>query len=80
VPRLKRLKGPEVVALLRRFGFEAVSSRGSHVKLRRIWQGENQTLTLPNHSELDLGTLKAVFRQACRYLPPDELKKYFYSE
>jgi predicted RNA binding protein YcfA (HicA-like mRNA interferase family) len=80
VPRLKRLKGPEVIAVLQRFGFAVVSSRGSHVTLKRIWQGEDQTLTIPNHPELDSGTLKAIFRQACRYIPPDELKKSFYSE
>jgi predicted RNA binding protein YcfA (HicA-like mRNA interferase family) len=40
-PKLKRLSGAEVVAILRTFGFEVHSQRGSHVKLRRIVSGGN---------------------------------------
>jgi len=39
-----------------------------------------QTLTIPNHPELDKGTLKAIYRQALRYIPENELKIHFYSE
>jgi HicA toxin of bacterial toxin-antitoxin, len=55
--------------------------RGSHVKLRRILSdGAKQTLTIPAHSELDKGTLKAIYKQALRYVPEDELQPHFYSE
>lgn len=55
-PKLKRLSGSEVVAILRSFGFELHSQKGSHVKLRRIVSGgEKQALTIPLHSELDAG-------------------------
>lgn len=65
--------------ILSRFGFEVISQRGSHVKLRRIASdGVKQTLTIPLHEELDKGTLKAIFRQALRYIPENELKPYFY--
>ncbi|MGD1158515.1 MAG: type II toxin-antitoxin system HicA family toxin [Terriglobia bacterium] len=39
MPRLRRLSGSDVVAILRKFGFEIVSQRGSHIKLRRIGIG-----------------------------------------
>lgn len=39
--------------------------------------GERQTLTIPNHSELDTGTLRAVIRQASRYIALDELLRHF---
>ncbi|MDP2675430.1 MAG: type II toxin-antitoxin system HicA family toxin [Dehalococcoidia bacterium] len=34
-PKLRRLSGKEVIAILKRSGFDVHSQRGSHVKLRR---------------------------------------------
>ncbi|MFY9813698.1 MAG: type II toxin-antitoxin system HicA family toxin [Dehalococcoidales bacterium] len=80
-PKLKRLSGSEVVDILKTFGFQTFSQRGSHVKLRRLsLDNEKQTLTIPLYHELDIGTLKAIIRQATRYIPEIELKKYFYSD
>ena len=79
MPKLRVLSGKEVVKILSKFGFEVISQRGSHVKLRRILpDGTKQTLTVPLHEELDKGTLKAIIRQASRYIPEEELKQYFY--
>jgi predicted RNA binding protein YcfA (HicA-like mRNA interferase family) len=81
LPRLKRLSGPEVVSILRKFGFEIISQRGSHIKLRRTGPaGQKKTLTIPNHSELDTGTCRAIVRQASRYVPTAELAAFFYTE
>jgi len=78
--KLKVLSGKEVVKIFSKFGFEIISQRGSHVKLRRILSdGTKQTLTIPLHNELDKGTLRAIFRQALRYIPEKELKSYFYT-
>ncbi len=80
-PKLKRLSGKEVIAILTNFGFAVISQRGSHVKLRRNpTLLEKQTLTIPNHKEIDIGTLHAIIRQANRYINEEELKKEFYSE
>ncbi len=76
--RLRRLSGPEVIAILGRFGFEPVSQRGSHVKLVRVTaEGSRQVLTVPNHRELDTGTCRAILRQAARFVPEDELLPFF---
>ncbi|MEW5897543.1 MAG: type II toxin-antitoxin system HicA family toxin, partial [Nanoarchaeota archaeon] len=49
-PKLKRLSGKEVLAVLSKFGFSIHSQRGSHVKLRRISpSGERQSLTILVH-------------------------------
>jgi predicted RNA binding protein YcfA (HicA-like mRNA interferase family) len=57
MPRLKVLSGAEVVRILAIFGFKVASQRGSHIKLRRIEAGgAQQTLTIPNHKELDAAT------------------------
>jgi predicted RNA binding protein YcfA (HicA-like mRNA interferase family) len=62
-------------------GFFKVVQRGSHVKLRRVLpDGLRQTLTIPAHAELDTGTLRAIYRQAFRYVPESELQPHFYTE
>jgi predicted RNA binding protein YcfA (HicA-like mRNA interferase family) len=81
MPKLKRLSGDEVIAILARFGFTIHAQRGSHVKLRRMESDKNpQTLTIPKHRELDTGTLRAIIRQASRFIPEDQLRPHFYAE
>jgi len=53
MPRLRSLSGGDVLQILRDFGFERSSQRGSHVKVRRLIDGQAQTLTVPNHREID---------------------------
>ncbi len=78
-PRLRRLSARDVVQALRSFGFEVASTRGSHAKLRRAASdGSAQILTLPLHKELAPGTLRAIFRQAVRFVPEDDLRPYFF--
>ena len=80
MPGLRRLSGDEVIAILVRFGFQINSQRGSHVKLRRVIVGGTvQTLTVPRHRELDVGTIRAIFRQASRFIPEEELREEFHS-
>jgi len=79
MPKLKRLSGAEVIEILSQFGFTIHSQKGSHVKLRRVGINGNETLTIPNHRELDTGTCKAIFRQASQYIAESELHPYFYS-
>lgn len=78
--KLRRLSGHEVVSILSRFGFVEISQRGSHVKLGRELGGSRQVLVIPLHKELDRGTLRAILRQASRYLSEDELLPHFYAE
>jgi len=81
MPELKILSGEEVIEIFVSFGFKMASQRGSHVKLKRIMlNGVRQTLTVPNHKELDRGTLSAIYRQALRYIPEQNLQPCFYSE
>jgi predicted RNA binding protein YcfA (HicA-like mRNA interferase family) len=79
--RLRQLSARDVVRALGSFGFQVVSIRGSHAKLRRVLaSGERQTLTIPLHKNLAPGTLHAIFRQALRYIPESHLKRWFFTE
>jgi predicted RNA binding protein YcfA (HicA-like mRNA interferase family) len=78
-PRLRRLSARDVLRILRSFGFEVVATRGSHAKLRR--EGPNdapQILTIPLHKQLAPGTLRAIVRQASRFVAEEELKRLFF--
>jgi len=80
MPRLRVLSGPEVLTILRGFGFQQFSQRGSHIKIRRVISGRRETLTIPNHDEIDRGTLQAIYRQAARFVPDSELRAIFFTE
>ena len=62
-------RGQNVIRIFQEFGFFIVDQRGSHIKLRRaLANGAKQTITVPNHIEIDRGTLGAIYRQALRYI------------
>jgi predicted RNA binding protein YcfA (HicA-like mRNA interferase family) len=79
-PKLRHLSGSEVISIFQTFDFQIHSRKGSHVKLRREIGGNKQTLTIPLHDELDAGTLKAIVRQAGRYIPESQLHPHFYTD
>ncbi|OGD33057.1 hypothetical protein A2833_00680 [Candidatus Azambacteria bacterium RIFCSPHIGHO2_01_FULL_44_55] len=79
--RLKVLSGEEIIKIFMSYGFDMVSQRGSHVKLKReTEEGVKQTLTIPKHQELDKGTIRAVYRQASRYISEKDLADKFYED
>ncbi len=80
-PRQRRLSGREVVKALHALGFEVMSTRGSHAKLCRTpLKGGRQLLTVPIHKELATGTLRAIYRQACRFVPESVLRRHFFHD
>jgi predicted RNA binding protein YcfA (HicA-like mRNA interferase family) len=57
------------------------SQRGSHIKLRRtLPDGTTQTLTVPAHATVKLGTLHAIFTPAVRFIPDAELRQLSYTD
>ena len=59
--QLPVVSGAEVVAALKKLGFYVKRQRGRHMILR-CDQPFSQTV-VPNHSQLDRGTLRAIIRQ-----------------
>ncbi len=60
--KLPVVSGAQCVKALERAGFIIYRQRGSHLTLVRT-DPQAQT-TVPNHKELDRGTLRAIIRQA----------------
>ena len=81
MPKIKVLSGTDIIKILKSFDFEIQNQKGSHVKLKRLSEHKiKQTLIVPNHSEIDIGTLKAIYRQAIKYIQEEELHQHFYSD
>ncbi len=60
--RLPRVSGRECVKALSRLGFTLRRQEGSHMILRRT--APFGQVVVPDHHELDRGTLRAILRQA----------------
>ena len=77
--RLRQLTARDILRAFSNFGFAVAFMRGSHAKLVRVLaSGERQTLTVPVHKQLAPGTVRAIFRQALRYIPESDLKPWFF--
>ena len=59
--KLPVISGADCVKALGKLGFEVYRQRGSHIVLVRKVPA-SQT-TVPNHKELDRGTLRAIIRK-----------------
>jgi len=62
VTKLPRISGRDCIAALTRVGFTVRRRESSHVVLRR--DDPFAQLVVPDHKELDRGTLRAILRQA----------------
>ena len=60
--KLPRISGRECIAALEKAGFCFKRQEGSHVILRR--DDPFAQLVVPDHKELDRGTLRAILRQS----------------
>jgi predicted RNA binding protein YcfA (HicA-like mRNA interferase family) len=82
MPKLRRLSGKEVIRILGSFGFEPYTQKGSHLRLQRSKDGEAQRLLVALHGSktIKIGTLLSIYRQACEFIPEEELRSHFYTD
>jgi predicted RNA binding protein YcfA (HicA-like mRNA interferase family) len=59
--KLPVISGADCVKALGKIGFEVYRQRGSHIVIVR--KSPPTQTTIPNHKELDRGTLRAIIRQ-----------------
>lgn len=62
--KLPRLSGKEVIKLLSKADFTLVRQKGSHIIMKKQTSEEIRTVVVPNHKEIDTGTLVEIIRQA----------------
>lgn len=61
----KTFSGKIVIKILEKyFGFVQVSQKGSHVKLEKFLDGEKLVTIVPNHKEIQTGTLLGILELA----------------
>ena len=59
--KLPQESGPELVLALEKLGFSLRRQHGSHIIMRR--DDPYAQTVVPNHSQIDRGTLRAILRQ-----------------
>ena len=64
MPKLPRLSGKEVIKVLSKAGFEVIRQKGSHVIMKKKTSESEIVTVVPNHKEVDRGTLLEIIRQA----------------
>lgn len=52
----------EIIQVLKKFGFEKVSQKGSHIKYKNY--NTNKIFIIPMHDEIAKGTLKSILEQS----------------
>ena len=79
MPKLKRLSGREVVVFCEQYDFKVSRQKGSHINLTRLASENKQVVTIPNHKEIDRGTLHNIFKKLLSFISETELRKFFYT-
>ena len=62
--KLPLLSSHKVIKALAKVGFEQVSQRGSHIKLKRKGVDRTRIVIVPNFNEIPTGTLRSIIRQS----------------
>lgn len=63
--RKRRISGRKMAkVLIEHFGFVFVKQKGSHMKFRATRDGRVVTTIIPDHKELDYGTIRGILRLA----------------
>ena len=71
--KFKIRKGKEVIDALEKLGFVEISQKGSHIKFRF----SQTNVVVPNHTELAIGTLNAIYKVARSLANSDEVDDLF---
>lgn len=62
--KLPRLSGREIIKILAKCGFNIARQKGSHIILVKETDKGKRSVVVPNHDEVDKGTLLEIIRQA----------------
>ncbi|HJP63773.1 MAG TPA: type II toxin-antitoxin system HicA family toxin, partial [Mucilaginibacter sp.] len=57
-----------MIKLFRKYGYEVIRQKGSHIRLSKTSEEGTHNLTIPNHNPIRLGTLNAILSDAADQL------------
>jgi len=57
------ISGVELVAKLRRLGYEITRQRGSHIRITIILRKKQHHITIPDHNPIKIGTLNNILNE-----------------
>ncbi|MBI9082361.1 MAG: type II toxin-antitoxin system HicA family toxin [Desulfobacterales bacterium] len=61
-PKPLLVSGRKLEKIIQRVGYEKISQRGSHIKMKN--RNTGSVVIIPDHKELDRWTLKTILKQA----------------
>jgi predicted RNA binding protein YcfA (HicA-like mRNA interferase family) len=64
MPKLPILSALEVIKALNSQGFQVISQKGSHIKMKKKTPDKTLVVIVPDYPEIPAGTLKSIIRQA----------------
>jgi predicted RNA binding protein YcfA (HicA-like mRNA interferase family) len=65
------VSGRDLARRLRRYGYEVTRQAGSHMRLSSTARATTHHVTIPDHRELRVGTLRAVLGDVAMHLEID---------
>jgi predicted RNA binding protein YcfA (HicA-like mRNA interferase family) len=57
---LRDVDAARLIHALRTFDYVLVRQKGSHIRLRSLYSGQEHLLTIPNHAPIKIGTLHSI--------------------
>jgi predicted RNA binding protein YcfA (HicA-like mRNA interferase family) len=63
VPR--DVNASELIRLLERCGYSITRQTGSHIRLSKMVNGTEHSITVPNHKPIKIGTLQSIIKDVC---------------
>lgn len=63
----------DLTKILKKIGYELIHQKGSHIKMRKFYGTEKHTIIIPNHKEIDRGTLKSILRKLSKFVSEEEI-------
>ncbi|HTK03601.1 MAG TPA: type II toxin-antitoxin system HicA family toxin [Alphaproteobacteria bacterium] len=54
----------ETIKTFQRAGFNKITQKGSHLKMRGFWNSKLQTIIIPVHKQIAFGTFQSILNQS----------------
>ena len=54
-----------LINLLRRYGYSIIRQTGSHIRLSKVLDVGEHSITVPNHKSIKIGTLQSIANDVC---------------